>query len=243
MKPTRVTACVFAVAASLAGCGATSEVEYSGTVRVTSPELILIGPGVQVIADADEPLFYSKGYYWLYRDGYWFRSDLYRGGFARVDFVLVPGELRLIDRPQLYVQYRRHLGRDRFARPPRQQTRTQPTYPSQPYPNQPEVTPPPSPTSPPVTPNDSRREPYPQRTAPPDIDRTAPPAPGHEKLPPNHTDRSDQSNRDHSSNADQAPGQSQRPEDRGPDADKEKDNPSDRATPPNQKPDKTKKKK
>jgi hypothetical protein len=182
MKPTSISACVFAVAASLAGCMATSEVEYAGTVRVTSPELVTIGPGVQVVADADEPLFYSRGYYWLYRDGYWFRSDSYRGGFARIDFVYVPGELRVIDRPQLYVQYRRHLGRDLHARPaPQQQTRT-PTY--QPPPPQ-EPTYPNSPTPAPGQPMNPGQEHHGPTPLPPDIDHTTPqtttPVPGPDK--------------------------------------------------------------
>jgi hypothetical protein len=133
------------VAASLAGCAATGEVEYAGEVRVTSPELVMISPGVQVVADADEPLFYSEGMYWLYRDGYWYRSDSYRGGFARVDFVMVPVVIRTIERPQLYVQYRRHMGREQWARRNQQPQRTpqyqQPTYQQPTY------------TAPPTSPN------------------------------------------------------------------------------------------
>lgn len=201
MKRTCISACVFAVAASLAGCMATSEVEYAGAVRVTSPELVTISPGVQVIADADEPLFYSRGYYWLYRDGYWFRSDSYRGGFARIDLVYVPGELRVIDRPQLYVQYRRHLGRDRYARPaPQQQTRTPtyqtPTY-QQPQPLQPTY--PNSPAPAPGQPMNPGQEHHGPSPLPPDIDHTAPqttgPGQGRPVTPP--------------------PGQTQRPDDRG----------------------------
>ena len=43
--------------------------------RDTSPELVAVGPDVQVVADADEPLFYADSYYWLYRDNMWLRSD------------------------------------------------------------------------------------------------------------------------------------------------------------------------
>ena len=144
MKRTTVSACVFVVAASLAGCGATGDVEYSGEVRVTSPELVAISPGVQVVEDADEPLFYADNNYWLYRDSTWYRSDSYRGGFARVDYTYVPSEIRTIDRPQVYVQYRRNMGRNNhndrdYARDRRPQERTQqyqqPTY-QQPQPYQ-----------------------------------------------------------------------------------------------------------
>lgn len=124
-----VSAYVFAVAASLAGCAPTGDVEYAGEVHVTSPELVTISPGVQVVADADEPLFYSDGMYWLYRDNGWYRSDSYRGGFARVDYSYLPQRIRVIEQPRAYVQYRRH-GEGRYARDRQMQTRSQqsPTY-------------------------------------------------------------------------------------------------------------------
>jgi len=267
MKPTRLSACVFAVAASLAGCMATSEVEYAGSVRVTSPELVTISPGVQVIADADEPLFYSRGYYWLYRDGFWFRSDSYRSGFARIDTVYLPGELRVIERPQLYVQYRRHIGRDRFARPGNVQTRTQtyqtPTYqepqpePQQTYPNSPAPAP-----GQPLNPGQEHHGTTPS-PLPPDIDHTTPqtttPAapPNRPMTPPGQTNRPD----DHGNRPDErgnpnAPGnrpddRGNRPDDRGPGAVRQPPSAAehehgnqdrdDRGTPPAAK-DKTKKK-
>jgi hypothetical protein len=78
---------------------------------VTSPDLVAVSPGVQVIADADEPLFYADGYYWLYRDNTWMRSDNYRGGFARIDVNIVPQGVRAIQQPQTYAHYRRNTGR------------------------------------------------------------------------------------------------------------------------------------
>lgn len=116
MRASRVSAYVFAVAASMAACRGSGDVQYAGDVRVSSPELVMISPGVQVIADADEPLFYSDGSYWLYRDGYWLRSADYRRGFVRVDISYVPQRVRLIERPQTYVQYRRTHMRDYQAR-------------------------------------------------------------------------------------------------------------------------------
>ncbi|MGE5183635.1 MAG: hypothetical protein ACM31C_16300 [Acidobacteriota bacterium] len=91
-----------------------------------------ISPGVQVVADADEPLFFADGYYWLYRDGVWLRSDSYRGGFARIDVNVVPGEIRDIRQPQMYAHYRRHAGQQNYARGSqireRQPARPQGTY-------------------------------------------------------------------------------------------------------------------
>jgi hypothetical protein len=90
--------------AALAACATTGRYEYG--VAVTSPELITVQPGVAVVADANAPLFYSDGYYWLYRDGYWARSPSYHGGFARVDVRVVPRRIRYISHPEGYAHYR-----------------------------------------------------------------------------------------------------------------------------------------
>lgn len=104
------------IAAGLVGCAGTGEVEYSGGVAVASPDLVEVQPGVQVLADADAPVFYSDGAYWEYRDGLWYRSGYYDRGFARVDINYVPVRIRTIDNPRAYVHYRRHEGRG-YARP------------------------------------------------------------------------------------------------------------------------------
>ena len=90
--------------AAFAGCTGKGEVEYSGDVHVASADLVTIEPGIQVVADADQPLFYVDGSYYMLHDGIWLRSSSYRGGFARVDHV--PRRLRDLDRPQAYVHYR-----------------------------------------------------------------------------------------------------------------------------------------
>jgi hypothetical protein len=91
---------------ALAGCAGT--VHYRGTVAVSDPALVEVQPGVYALADADEPIFYNDGFYWLYRDGVWLRSTSYRGGFARVDVYHVPQRIRVIQRPRAYVHFRRH---------------------------------------------------------------------------------------------------------------------------------------
>ena len=161
MTRTRVSALLFVVASSLAGCTGTGDVEYAGEVRVTSPELVEIGPGVQVIADADEPIFFAQGDYWLYRDGYWFRSRDYRSGYARVEFTYVPTQVRVIERPERYVHYRSNLGRNRAARSPQVQRRsTQPPGQQQQQPMQQQ------PTQPHPAQQQPGQQPYPSQQQP-----------------------------------------------------------------------------
>ena len=57
-----------------AGCAA--RVGYSATVSSDGygPDLVYVAPGVQVIADFDEPIFYADGLYWRFYSGTWYRS-------------------------------------------------------------------------------------------------------------------------------------------------------------------------
>ena len=72
--------------------------------HVAEPDLVLVSPGVYVISDHDEPVFYSEGSYWWYRGGYWYSSRVHTGGWVRVNHV--PVIIGRIDRPHGYVHYR-----------------------------------------------------------------------------------------------------------------------------------------
>ena len=86
------------------GC-ATGEVGYTASVNATveTPDLVTVSPGVQVIADYDEPIFYSDGFYWRFYDGVWYRSSYYTGGWAFVD--APPVAIVQIGRPDVYRHY------------------------------------------------------------------------------------------------------------------------------------------
>jgi hypothetical protein len=93
------------ISAALAGCAGT--VHYRGSVAVSDPNLVEVSPGVYTVADAEEPIFYNDGFYWLYQDGVWMRSPSYNGGFVTVDAYHVPQRVRVIDHPRAYVHYSR----------------------------------------------------------------------------------------------------------------------------------------
>jgi hypothetical protein len=109
---------------ALAGCA--GEVAYSGTVAVssTSPDLVYAAPGVSVIADYDEPIFFSGGFYWWNYDGYWYRSRNYTGGWI---YASPPVAVARINNPYNYRRYRpsgytvrsRPVPSDRIDRPRR----------------------------------------------------------------------------------------------------------------------------
>src|SRR5215510_430110 len=113
-------------AAALGGCYTTGEVGYRATyvapsadVYVSTPDLVTVSPGVQVVADYDEPVFYTDGFYWRFYNGGWYRSNNYATGWFFID--RPPVAVLRIDRPYAYAHYRPrgYVVRDRTRyRPP-----------------------------------------------------------------------------------------------------------------------------
>jgi len=67
------------------------------------PDLVEIQPGIQVIYDYDQPVFYSDGYYWRQDGGIWYSSRVHTGGWGRVE--RPPERFRTIQ-TSAYVHYR-----------------------------------------------------------------------------------------------------------------------------------------
>src|SRR4051812_9403194 len=57
------------------------------------PPLVVVQPGVQVVEDYDEEVFFTDGWYWLHRDDRWYHTRDYRGGWAVVAPPYVPARL------------------------------------------------------------------------------------------------------------------------------------------------------
>jgi hypothetical protein len=100
----RFTLLAVLTAAALAeGCA--GGIGYSAVVSDEGygPDLVYAAPGVQVIADYDEPIFYSDSFYWRFYGGTWYRSSTYTGGWA---YAAPPQAVLRIDRPHQFVHYR-----------------------------------------------------------------------------------------------------------------------------------------
>lgn len=89
---------------TVVGCTGSAQMQYSAEADVSPPPLVEVSPGVQVIADYDQPVFYSDNVYWRYDAGVWYRSPSHTTGWVRVE--AVPPQIRRIDRPTAYVHYR-----------------------------------------------------------------------------------------------------------------------------------------
>lgn len=87
------------------GCVARASVGASGTYASSDPDLVYVEPGVYVVAERSRPTFYSDGYYWLWGDGYWYRSRYSDYGWVR--YHNPPVAVRHIRNPRVYVNYRR----------------------------------------------------------------------------------------------------------------------------------------
>ncbi len=154
------------LAIALGGCAGETAVSGGVSVAVTSPELIPIDYGLYVVADADQPMFYSEGWYWMYRDRRWYRSRHYDRDWLY--FGDTPPRLHYIHDPTAYVHYRRYHQEAR--REFREQGPFEPTQPERsprPYPQPPMQQPP--------RPGDEHRIPPPRTLdqAAPEVERDA----------------------------------------------------------------------
>jgi hypothetical protein len=57
------------------------------------PPLVQVEPGVRVVQDFDEEVFFIGGYYWVQRDGNWYRTRDHRGTWSYVKRDRLPGAL------------------------------------------------------------------------------------------------------------------------------------------------------
>ena len=85
-----------------AGCLATATMSGGGGYYA-QPDLVEIEPGVQVIVDYDEPIFYSDNYYWRNDGGVWYRSSYHNRGWVSAQ---PPTYVARINSPGRYRHYR-----------------------------------------------------------------------------------------------------------------------------------------
>jgi len=103
-----------AAAALAAGCYGTVGYSASGSRDGYRPDLVYAAPGVQVIADYDEPIFFADSLYWRFDGARWYRSGSYTGGWV---YATPPAVVRGIQQPRNYVHYRPRGWVDRRSRP------------------------------------------------------------------------------------------------------------------------------
>lgn len=87
------------VALALTGCYATVAEDGRGSsgsaylslnLPAVLPPLVVVEPGVSVVRDFDDEVFFVDGYYWVRQDRSWYRTRDHRGGWGRMDDRQVP---------------------------------------------------------------------------------------------------------------------------------------------------------
>jgi hypothetical protein len=84
---------------------AQAQVSFRLDLPVVLPQLVVVSPGVQVVPDVDEEVFFSDNYYWCRHDGGWYRSRNHRGGWVLVPGRAVPARIVQLP-PGRYRHYR-----------------------------------------------------------------------------------------------------------------------------------------
>jgi hypothetical protein len=58
------------------------------------PPLVVVTPGVYVVEDYDQEVFFTDGWYWSRRGDVWYRTRDHRGGWVAAPPRYVPGKIR-----------------------------------------------------------------------------------------------------------------------------------------------------
>jgi hypothetical protein len=67
---------------------------------------VVVEPGIQVVEDHDDEIFFVDSWYWMRRDGHWFRTRDHRGGWVVAETPGVPAALVRVPRGH-YKRYKK----------------------------------------------------------------------------------------------------------------------------------------
>lgn len=79
---------MWALVATLLALPAGAQVEITVAVPTlrfeAQPALVVVAPGIQVVPDYGEEVFFVSGWYWHRRGGHWFKAKDHHGGWVHV---------------------------------------------------------------------------------------------------------------------------------------------------------------
>jgi len=94
-----------AFAAAPAFAGGIFQARITVTLPTVLPPLVAVEPGVQVVEDLDDEVFFVDGWYWVRRDARWYRARDWRRTWVYVEPRFVPRGLHRIP-PGQYRRFR-----------------------------------------------------------------------------------------------------------------------------------------
>jgi hypothetical protein len=97
---------------ALASAQASATVQLRLNLPVLLPRLVVVTPGVQVVPDVDEEVFFVDGYYWVRQPRGWYRSRSHQHGWVMMPARRVPSRLVVVPAGK-YRRYKpaKHEGR------------------------------------------------------------------------------------------------------------------------------------
>ncbi len=101
--------------AGLASAQVNVQIGFPTITFSSQPQLVVVEPGVQVVPDYGEEVFFVDGYYWHRRGPAWYRASNYQGGWVVVDRG-IPGQL-VRYKPGHYKHYRPAAARPVYVGP------------------------------------------------------------------------------------------------------------------------------
>lgn len=78
-----------------------------------APPLVVVAPGIQVVPDLDEEVFFHDGFYWARRADRWYRATHPHVEFAPVEVKLVPPALVKVGPPGHYRRWKHERREER----------------------------------------------------------------------------------------------------------------------------------
>ena len=97
-----IALCVAVLIGLPSAASAQAMVDIRVNLPAVLPRLVVVSPGVQVVPEVQEEVFFHDGWYWCRRDAYWYRSRDYRGGWVVVPGRAVPQRLVALPPPGHY---------------------------------------------------------------------------------------------------------------------------------------------
>jgi hypothetical protein len=100
------------------------QVQITMGLPVVLPPMVVVQPGVRVVSELDEEVYFVDGWYWVRRGPHWYRTHDHRGQWvwvapARIPVALVripPGQYRRLHRAEWKEHRRERKQREKAER-------------------------------------------------------------------------------------------------------------------------------
>lgn len=111
MVPPMKTMCLSLLLAGSALAQVEVQISLPTIVFPAPPQLVVVAPGVEVVPDSDDEVFFVDRYYWHRRGPHWYRTNVHTGGWVLVEPRLVPQAIVALP-PGKYRRWKREEKRE-----------------------------------------------------------------------------------------------------------------------------------